>query len=966
MRFGSSVYAGLALLASVSQAKTLTLTATNTSSDLVQWDQHSLFINGSRLIILSGEFHPWRLPSPGLWFDVLQKIKALGYNAVTFYVNWALVEGKEGDLRFNDAFDLQPFINAAIEAGLYLIARPGPYINSELSGGGFPGRLQRLEGELRSTAPDFLNSTEHYVSSVLDIITKAEITNGGPVILVQPENEYSLAVADNPLTGVSNLDPNYMEWVKQQFLRNGVTVPLISNDMIPLGNWAPGTGKGELDIYAHDMYPFYKGCKVELLIHEVRGGVGLDLCAAKIGQDFARVFLKELIARSVKVLNLYMTYGGTNWGNMGHPEGYTSYDHGASIREDRRVDREKCSEAKLQSRWLHASKAYLTAIPQRATHAFVNTDEIIMTPIIGNRTRFYVTRHTQFDSEEDISYRLNLPTSHGDVIVPRLGGDLILKGRDSKIHVTDFDVGGINLIYSSGEIYTWKRYGDKRVLILYGGEGETHEFALPSSLGGPTVEGDNVRIRAKSDMTIINWHVLPDRRVVHFEDLDVYLLWRNMAYNYWVLDLADAETGAIPFQETESSLIVNGGYLMRNATLIDKKLYLTGDLNTTTKIEVISGAPSDVSVFLNGQCLNTAKQKHGRTKATADFVQPSFKLPDLSTLVWKRLDSLPEISQNYSDEAWTEAFLKETTNLGNLTTPKSLYSGDYGYHSGSLLFRGHFTASGNESGFNITVQGGLASGSSVWLGDAFLGSFYGDAHAENQTLSLELPSLDAGHPHVLTVLIDQMGYTMNFYVHSDAMKSPRGVLDYSLDGHKKEDITWRMTGNLRGEDYVDKVRGPYNEGAMFAERNGFHLPGAPTGSWELGSPYQGISAPGVAFYTATFDLDIPDGYDIPLSFVFDRSPKAEPGYNYRVQLFVNGYQFGKYVNNIGPQTKFPVPEGILNYKGENTVALTLWALDEAGARVKGFRLEADGIIQSGYKKPGLANLAGWQERPDAY
>jgi beta-galactosidase len=60
------------------------------------------------------------------------------------------------------------------------------------------------------------------------------------------------------------------------------------------------------------------------------------------------------------------------------------------------------------------------------------------------------------------------------------------------------------------------------------------------------------------------------------------------------------------------------------------------------------------------------------------------------------------------------------------------------------------------------------------------------------------------------------------------------------------------------------------------------------------------------------------------------------------------------VNNIGPQTKFPVPEGILNYKGE------------AGARVKGFRLEADGIIQSGYKKPGLANLAGWQERPDAY
>lgn len=264
MHLFNTLYAALSLNAFLCHAASLT--SSPRASELVRWDEHSLFIKGERLMLLGGEFHPWRIPSPGLWIDVLQKIKGLGYNSVSFYVNWALTEGKEGQVRFNDAFALQPMIDAAAEVGLYLIARPGPYVNSELSGGGFPGRLQRIQGELRSTAPEFLNATELYIATVLDIITENEITKGGPIILVQPENEYSLTVRDDVLGNITFLDPEYMEWVKQQFLRNGVTSPLISNDMVPRGNWAPGTGTGELDIYAHDMYPFYRGCECELLI----------------------------------------------------------------------------------------------------------------------------------------------------------------------------------------------------------------------------------------------------------------------------------------------------------------------------------------------------------------------------------------------------------------------------------------------------------------------------------------------------------------------------------------------------------------------------------------------------------------------------------------------------------------------------------------------------------------------------
>lgn len=101
-----------------------------------------------------------RLPVPSLWLDVFQKIKALGFNCASFYVDWALVEGKHGNYTADGVFALEPFFNAASSAGIYLLARPGPYINAESSGGGFPGWLQRIKGRLRTTDPSFIEATQ--------------------------------------------------------------------------------------------------------------------------------------------------------------------------------------------------------------------------------------------------------------------------------------------------------------------------------------------------------------------------------------------------------------------------------------------------------------------------------------------------------------------------------------------------------------------------------------------------------------------------------------------------------------------------------------------------------------------------------------------------------------------------------------------------------------------------------------
>lgn len=171
LAFSVLAYAGSSTVSTLSHSQTRS-DKSEASQDIVTWDAKSLFIHGERVMIWSGEVHPFRLPSPSLHLDVFQKIKAMGFNMVSFYVDWALLEGKRGQFRSEGVFDLQPFLDAARTAGVYLLARPGPYINAEASGGGFPGWLQRVEGKVRTNATDYLNATNKYNSISSDLSSK--------------------------------------------------------------------------------------------------------------------------------------------------------------------------------------------------------------------------------------------------------------------------------------------------------------------------------------------------------------------------------------------------------------------------------------------------------------------------------------------------------------------------------------------------------------------------------------------------------------------------------------------------------------------------------------------------------------------------------------------------------------------------------------------------------------------------
>ncbi|HEX5192254.1 MAG TPA: beta-galactosidase [Solirubrobacteraceae bacterium] len=308
----------------------------------VTYDAGSLIIGGKRTFIYSGEFDPWRLPSPSLWLDRLQKMKADGYNAVTPYFDWDYHSPKPGVYDFSGVRDVNLFLNDAQKAGLYVIARPGPYINAETDGGGFPGWLTTQSGTARTDAPDFVAASDQWLSEIDPIIAAHQITRGGDVILYQIENEL---YHDSPTTVA------YMAELKAKVKADGIDVPTTGNE----SDTFQGT-PGNPDIPGYDSYPLGFNCAdpssftqppsfsaepgVPLSLPEFQGGSydawggsGYANCYRLTGPDFENVFYKSNVSQGATIQSNYMGVGDTNWGWLPAPFMYTSYDYGAAIAE---------------------------------------------------------------------------------------------------------------------------------------------------------------------------------------------------------------------------------------------------------------------------------------------------------------------------------------------------------------------------------------------------------------------------------------------------------------------------------------------------------------------------------------------------------------------------------------------------------------------------------------------------------
>ena len=161
-------------------------------------------LDGKPLQIISGEMHYLRIP-PAYWRERFRMAKAMGLNAVTTYVFWNAHEPRPGVYDFTGNNDVAEFVREAQQEGLYVILRPGPYACAEWDFGGYPAWLLKDRAMVvRSRDPKFLEVAGRWLKRLGQELAPLQVGNGGPILLVQVENEY----------GSFGKDHEYMEAIR--------------------------------------------------------------------------------------------------------------------------------------------------------------------------------------------------------------------------------------------------------------------------------------------------------------------------------------------------------------------------------------------------------------------------------------------------------------------------------------------------------------------------------------------------------------------------------------------------------------------------------------------------------------------------------------------------------------------------------------------------------------------------------
>lgn len=896
----------------------------------VTYDRYSLKIDSKRLYVWSGSFHYWRLPSPDLWKDVLQKMKSGGYNAVEIYFDWGYHSPRRGVYDFSGVRDVDRLLDMAAEVGIYVIARPGPYINAETDGGGLPGWLATEAGKPRSTAPDYTTAYREWMSRIDPILARHQITNGsGTVILYQVENEFYDDSADGH---------RYMKAIKDKARADGITVPFIGNHNADFQD-----GIGAVDIPGYDSYPQGFDCnhpeqwkgfyayrnerkaltRSPLFFPEYQGGAfdtwggaGYDRCRTLTGAAFERVFYEANMASGSTMQNFYMTYGGTNWGWLASPGVYTSYDYGAALTEARQLTG-KYDQQKLIGYFagsvasLAKTDSFDAAAP---TNPALRVDGRV-NPDDG--TRFYFLRHEDVTSTSDERTRLwlDVASSAGSssatrrIEVPQQAGtELRIHGRDAKVLVANHRFGAQQLVYSTSDWLTSVSSAQRDIAVIHGRAGEEGETLLRYA------SKPDVRVLAGTVET--HWQDGALRLNYRHQDLQRVLI-REGGHALLLL-IADTETVA-RFWRTGTErgpLLVRGPYLVRTAaTAGDSTVALTGDTRRAGEIEVFAPAAVD-SVRWNDHAIAVQRTASGSLLGALQGPQP-VSLPALDH--WRHHAGAPEIAPSFDDSHWQRTDRTSTTSAfwdGRLPI---LNSDVYGFHHGNVWYRGHFTATGTERHLLVDAKTGIHDGNngvfSVWLNGHWIDTRSGGG----VKLDIDPAWLHVGKDNVLSVLVDNMGH--NQEGHSGDSQETRGLASAMLTGGGRTPIQWRIQGNRGGESPIDPVRGPMNNGGLYGERMGWSLPGFPDQAWQQVTLPTATKAVGVDWYRTTFSLNLPAGQDVPLALKIDDRDSR----HYRALIFVNGWQLGRYLNDVGPQHVYPVPAGIIDPHGANTVVIVSWS-----------------------------------------
>jgi hypothetical protein len=903
---------------------------------ILDYDAHSLIINGKRTFIFGGEFHYWRVPDRDRWRDLLLQYKAGGLNTLRIYFLWSFHSPDEGKYLFSGNRDIEYLFHLCEELGFYVFCAAGPYCCAETSAGGIPDwllakrdvRIRHLKGTGRKVYDSKYSAAyRDWYAHFVPIMAKHELTTNptGCVIGFQLENELF-----RKLCGLTAGLDREMDEVASFAREFGSTVPFFHNDAWLAGAWNGGkSGKAAaVDLYGFDRYIIWcpskyhtkaaaKGwslSKVEkqidstekkvrklggwaaqtpIFIPELQGGWfnqwgvdhGFDEIYNYYGSEYTKMIVESFIAQGLALFSLYMYYGGTNWGTIGDPDVYTSYDYSACIREfGYLTDR---------LRLLRQTGIFLKCFEEH-----ILLSENVGKPIIQCTPSHILIRQRHAPSGIDFYFLRNFSRQAKDLFSLSIGKKeqtLKLEGsiapKFSYICIGNYKIPGFELILSSVPWVGKIPFEGSELWIFRFSQGELlfqdNDFSTFGEIYA-TTKGKTTRVKFKQPGT------------AKLRNMKGQLLY------FLILSETDANSLVIHKDPENAEMwhLFWGAYMIameKNALHIETW--------AAESVTYLGSKKIPEFVAMRDENLSTMSKR----------VLPGPDWDCADTIECSQWEQFPV---NWSNiDGWRKIdFETERDPLVHL------------YTHGHITYRCRFSISPIDGKVPtpVTLKINTRHKVTIWVngrcvgGHITYGMLPGTAGAKNgpdpSFLGAKLYDLTPAlhlttEPNELILLVESLGQNRGPALIND-FRNPRGILDAHIS-HPLENPEWAILG-------VDVRTAPDNY-------NFSALPGESQALSEHHANWQKIASPeihansGIVWFRTTFEWKKPDSIRCPLYMNLEGA--------HSIHIFLNGHYIGRYWGDFGPQHVFYIMDSHLK-SGKNTIILGTYSKSDGPLTVE--------------------------------
>jgi len=864
---------------------------------IIRYDSECFTIHGRDVFLFGAEFHYPRCPRE-LWKDRFLKLKRAGFTQIQTMVFWNYHEREEGRFDFTEFED---FLKLAHEMGFWVIVRPGPYICAEFERGGFPRWIIARNFPLRSMHPDSLKSSKYWYDHVLPLIRRYQITNGGPIILMQIENEYDFW----PLPDLEKRQ--YIRFLAHLAWDAGIEIPLFTNWTRVVRDPADPDMDRIMDTC--DFYPrwgFMKAVPPALAklrkeqptgvlgIAELQGGwfsqTGGKLSVDQVGVNAAQIdaLTKSVMGMGVTFFNYYMGFGGTNF-DWAAEKLTTTYDYAAPVREPGGLW-DKYYAARGIGEFVKMFGGLLTrSQPSRQECQSTNSDVWVGERISKQSGVLFVRANT--DSEHHFKMTFVDPTSGGRKVTAPHEGELVLGPHGMKMLPLRVPVGSRELIYTTAEVLSQGKSKDRHFIIVYDESNTVAEIALESDRQ-PRITGkalyqhwDN-----NSGSAIIGIQVEEEAKFLLVDEtLQIIVLPKNLALRTWVEEvtsipgMSGSTHAAVPF--------ITDAYILRKCASETKRVwadleYLPGEHHLQVLLPT-----QPTRCRINGSLQPIDYDSQFRIAS----VQVS--TPDLAVqgIDLKTVESFVETFDPSSGQ-WQSTPAVALEKLGPVP---------YGY----VKYRGQLNYSGEPKLYVAA------------LSDDWKKVFINGRHV-----------IEASNAEALTE-VEASRY----------LKGGANTIEISYELFGAANVGPKL-GELKGLDFVRTGNNPqtgssvekwqiqtYSAAARGREVN----PDFAFGQWEQGSlddaTVDNEFVPAFTWCRAEFSLPpVTEGWTVPWKLVFDAAHDA--------LIYLNGRFVGRYTTS-GPQDEFFLPDPYFKQRDQKNILTVLLAYTKTPGLIHALQIE---------------------------